>query len=120
MAHANFEQAFGRITSRKKFASELYNLRSQPVHTGHFGNYSGMMMGDDQSLKVGLVNDVVTGAISALIKQPVSSLWGHPELDPSLTIRLNPVEHQKLKKKAKNYHKKADEYLKYLVLKNIC
>lgn len=119
MAHANFEQAFGRITSRKKFAAELYNLRSQPVHTGHFGNYSGMMMADDQSLKVGLVNDVVTGAIAALIKQPVSLLWGHPELDPSLTIRLNPVEHQKLKKKATNHHKNVDEYLKYLVLKDI-
>jgi hypothetical protein len=119
MAHGNFEQAFGKITSRKRFAAELYNLRSQPVHTGHFGNYSGMNMADDQSLKVGLVNDVVTGAIAALIKKPVSLLWGHPELDPSLTIRLDPIEHQKLKKKANNHHKKIDEYLKALVLKNI-
>ena len=119
MAHGNFEQAFGKITSRKKFAAELYNLRSQPVHTGHFGNYSGMMIADDQSLKVGLVNDVVTGAIAALIKQPVSLLWGHPELDPSLTIRLDPIEHKKLKKKANNHHKKIDEYLKTIVLKDI-
>ncbi|MEZ5528432.1 MAG: HEPN domain-containing protein [Porticoccaceae bacterium] len=119
MAHSNFEQAFGRITNRKKFAAELYNLRSQPVHTGRFGNYSGMMMADDQSMKVGLVNDVVTGAIAALIKQPVSLLWGHPELDPSITIKLNPDEYQKIKKKAKNHHKKVDEYIKYLSLKNI-
>jgi hypothetical protein len=119
MSHSNFEQAFGKLSNRKKFASALYNLRSQPVHTGHFGNYSGMMMADDQSLKVGLMNDVVTGAIAALIKQPVSLLWGHPEIDPSLTIRLDPVENQKLKKKAKNHHKKVEEYIKYLVLKNI-
>jgi hypothetical protein len=119
MNHVNFEQAFGRITSRKRFATELYKLRSQPVHTGHFGNYSGMMMADDQSLKVGLVNDVVIGAIAALIKRPISLLWGHPELDPSLTIRLDSIEHQKLKKKATNNHKKIDEYLKSLVLKDI-
>ncbi len=119
MAHSGFEQAFGRLRSRKKFASELYSLRSQPVHTGRFGNYSGIPMANDQSLKVGLVNDVVTGAIATLIKQPVSLLWGHPELDPSLTIRLNPVENQKLKKKAKNHHKQVEEYVKYLALKNI-
>jgi len=60
-----------------------------------------MMMADDQSLKVDLVNDIVIGAIAAPIKRPVSLLWGHQKLDPSLTIRLNPLEHQKLKKKSK-------------------
>lgn len=83
MAHGNFRQAFGRISSRKRLATALYNMRSQPVHTGHFGNYSGMMMADDQSLKIGLVNDLVSDAIGTLLRRPVSLLWGHPTLDPA-------------------------------------
>jgi len=112
MNHSNFEEAFGKITSKKKFINELYNLRSQPVHTGHFGNYSGMFMADKQSLKVGLVNDIVVAAIEALIKRPVSLLWGHPQLDPSLTIRLEPSDFQLLKDQAEKDKTSIDEYVK--------
>jgi len=119
MLHGNFEQAFGKISTRKKLAAELYNLRSQPVHTGHFGNYSTMIMANDQAMKVGIVNDIVIGAIEALMKKPVSLLWGHPSLDPSVTIRLEPADNQKLKRKAKNHHKTIDKYLTSLALKDI-
>lgn len=119
MAHGNFRQAFGRISSRKRLATALYNMRSQPVHTGHFGNYSGMMMADDQSLKIGLVNDLVSDAIGTLLRRPVSLLWGHPTLDPAMTIRLDPIEHQELAKKAKNHHRKPEDFVAGLIRKSI-
>ena len=119
MNHANFEQAFGKIESRKKFIRELYNLRSQPVHTGHFGNYSGMLLSDDQSLKVGLVNDIVRLAIVSLIKCPVSLLWGHPELDPSVTIELEPMQYNLLKSQADKANVTIEKYVKNAVLKNL-
>lgn len=119
MAHENFRQAFGGISSRKRLATELYNMRSQPVHTGHFGNYLRMIMADDQSLKVGLVSDLVLGAIVSLLRRPVSLLWGHPSLDPATTIRLDPSEHQTLAKKAKNHHRTTEDYVTDLLRKNI-
>ena len=125
MNHANFSQAFGKITSKKRFIRELYNLRSVPIHTGHFGNYSGMMIADDQSLKIGLVNDIVVAAISALIKTPVTLLWGHPTFDPFLMIRMSPDEYKKLTdhKEQMSDTKKGggsiEDYAKNLILTNI-
>lgn len=119
MNHANFTEAFGEIKNKKKFINELYNLRSQPVHTGHFGNYSGMMMLNKQSLKVGLVNDIVVAAIEALIKTPVSLLWGHPQLDPSVTIRLEPTEFQLLKEKAEKEKTSLDAYIRHVAIEGL-
>lgn len=118
MNHANFKQAFGNIKNRKKFINELYSLRSKSVHTGYFGNYSWF---DDanESIKVAIINDIVVSAIAALLKQPVTLLWGHPEIDPSVTICFDPKDHQKLQKKAKNHHKNPEDYAKYIILKNI-
>jgi hypothetical protein len=71
-----------------------------------------MMLGDDQSLKVGLVNDLVVAAIAKLIKNPVSLLWGHPKLDPSLMISLEPPELEYLEKQASKSGTKIEEYVK--------
>lgn len=118
MDHKNFIQAFGNIKSIKKFVNELYDLRSKPAHTGHFGNYSGPL-GVNESLKVALINDIVESAIKTQLRQPVTLLWGHPELDPLITINLTPNDHQKLIKKAKNHRKTTSDYIKYLISKNL-
>ncbi len=118
MNHPNFKQAFGNIKNKKKFIENLYDLRSKPVHTGHLGNYSGMINSED-ALRVAILNDIVKRAIATFLRRPVTLLWGHPEFDPSITLRLNFQDHQKLIKKATNHHTEPEIYIKNLISNNI-
>lgn len=88
LAHANFESAFGKINGAKKLVERIYELRSARVHTGKFGETSGGIFGEDTSsqTRVMLVAEIARTAIIRFLFNPTSSLVGHPNMDPKITL----------------------------------
>ena len=86
--HDNFREAFGNRRNRKKFLSHLYSLRSKPLHTGMLGHPVGMfafMRDTGGGARVALTSDLARAAILAFLQRPFSPLWGHPEIDDTVT-----------------------------------
>jgi len=117
LAHANFREAFGEIEKPKEFVEKLYQLRSRPIHTGHLGMFRDILNADPDSVRVALVGDVTRDAILAFLRQPFSSLWGHPKLDPFVRIQFSAEEHEGLCKRAGIKASELPEWIRRLVLR---
>jgi hypothetical protein len=87
MRHGNFAQAFGAYRSPRRLLRTLYGLRSKPLHTGFLQHRASALpaMGGDAGIRVMLVSEMVRAAIVTFMKEPFSSLIGHPTVDPSVT-----------------------------------
>jgi len=103
IAHPNSEQVFGRLSSSKKLANALYNLRSQSIHAGNLGTIVDAFGIDVQSsMETALVGRLSHDAILRFMEGPFSSLCGHPEIDPSLRLELSQNERLDLISRAKS------------------
>jgi hypothetical protein len=82
IAHGNFAEAFGSYTSKRRFLSELYDMRSRLAHTGltpHvFGRLHDLQV--EAQVRVALASELVRAAIHQFLASPRSSLIGHPAL----------------------------------------
>jgi hypothetical protein len=86
MSDGNFGRAFGTYTSQNRFLNDVYNRRSQPLHTGFVQLAISPMIdiGHEGSLRVMLVSGLFRACLRSFLEMPFSSLVGHPsctELD---------------------------------------
>lgn len=86
MSHANFAQAFGAYTSKRRFMDAMYSLRSKPLHTGFLQHRLAVLpMADSNAqIRVALISDIVRAGIVEFLRRPFSSLVGHPRMSPTL------------------------------------
>jgi hypothetical protein len=90
--HANVEQAFeykrrgGTEARRRQLLDRVYELRSNPTHSGIGPSGIGMlsMSTEPGSMRVALLSDLARGALLRFLQAPRSSLIGHPMFDQDL------------------------------------
>lgn len=87
MNHENFSEAFGSITSTRRFLDDLYSSRSEPLHTGFLHHAVRAPMGGGSPVRVMLVSRLVRAGIVEFLRRPFSSLIGHPATARSPTCR---------------------------------
>jgi len=84
--HANVEQAFGYRrrggieARRRQLLDRIYDLRSNPTHSGIRLSGVGMLsiLADPGRMRVALLSDLARGALLRFLQAPRSSLIGHP------------------------------------------
>jgi hypothetical protein len=81
--HPNFHQAFPGV-SPLALLDYLYDLRSEPVHTGHLARPVGMQsaFATQSTMRIAFAADLARAALDAFSRAPRSSLVGHPEIQP--------------------------------------
>ncbi len=91
--HSNFEGAFNIRRGarsphalRREFLSQLYALRSAPVHEGLESTYRGFFddLGSQSAIRRALASDFAQAALLGYLKSPSSSLVGHPAFTESV------------------------------------
>ena len=87
LKHPNFEAAFGRITSQRRFLRHVYDLRSRPLHTGMVqqGVFDLSSLASASAARVALVSELAREALIQFLRRPYSSLYGHPDIDMAIT-----------------------------------
>ena len=91
--HGNVEQAFdykrrgGPRARRRQLLDRIYELRSNPTHSGLGLSGIGMLpvMSDSGTMRVALLSDLARGALLAFLQAPRSSLIGHPMFEQQNT-----------------------------------
>jgi hypothetical protein len=90
LEHDNVEQAFdfrrrgAKARQRKDLLERIYELRSNPIHSGIGPSSAGDLMSmfaDVSAMRAALLSDLARGAILAFLQAPRSSLIGHPMFD---------------------------------------
>ena len=89
--HANAAEAFGiqfrggQVRRRRQLLNTIYALRSGPNHTGIrvTDGSTPFQFADPSSIRVALLSDLARNAILAYLTKPMSSLIGHPLIDPA-------------------------------------
>jgi hypothetical protein len=81
MNHENFAEAFGPITSRRRFLEELYTSRSTPLHTGFVQHRVVEPLAGGPPIRVMLVSKLVRAGIVEFLRRPFSSVCGHPGIE---------------------------------------
>jgi hypothetical protein len=107
LKHVNAREAFfeddQKASNASRLAERIYHLRSSSVHSGQVGS-SRTIAGFDSSVgdsaRIALLAEIAEAAIINFIVSPVSSLIGHPRVDPDGRFEFSDKEHEALRRAA--------------------
>lgn len=89
LKHPEFYRVFPETKSPRKLAERIYNARSASVHSGYFGEYHDPInFGGEAGILINFVTDIVEAAVVHFLKNPFSSMIGHPARDRTVQIQV--------------------------------